>query len=583
MEMIKKAEKLENNRTASVIFYILTGVICAYVAYSFVRSPFTGDIQVFMAAANQVKYQPDAGLMGVFESWELKGIGNRILIYLVYRITGHFAEYGNIVKFEEISKCIYGIGVLAVLVVSSLSVSSKNDNRIRFFLISFLAVFGSFTAVHMQAEMSAVVLCILIFSLIMHDRTWSYILAGVLGSFLFFFKSIFFLLFFAVLAGAFITGEKVDGRAKKYLLTTAVMGVSELILIAVVKIVYPREFTDMGTAAEFQDTLFSRGSAVSLDHILNSFTNTLTHSMVAVPFILIGAVSGVLLMIRFVMSKQWHLLAAAIPLWLLPVDIIAASNMYFIYHYFLLVLSSVIVVYIFLNEVKIHWWTLGLSVVAALAVCALCTLLMKDNLQTGLVNYSTALLVIIHLFIIALTAYCVPALRQYFGFAMVCVLSVSMFFWANYSSAISPKTRNLRALNEISEEIMTSAFPEDFGEEPVLFMDAGSVPFYVDAPSYSRYFYNLPMQRWKKGDSWEVQESEYEKLMAYDGKYIVYTSWFGLDKYPELEEKINKEYERLEEGGLYVHSPNWDVFKLVEKPDPDQITRKAGSCILIRK
>ena len=385
------------------------------------------------------------------------------------------------------------------------------------------------------------------------------------------------------MSGAFFTARKVNGRAKKYSISAVAMVITELILIVSVKIFYPQEFKDMGMAAEFQNTLFSRGSAVSFDSILNLFTDNLTHGIVAIPIILIGAVCGLLLIVRFAKLKQWGNIAAAVPLWLLPIDIIVASNMYFVYHYFLLVLPSVISAYVFLNEVRIHRWTLGASTVVAFAACALCTYLMEDNLQTGLVNYSTALLVIIHLLIIAVTAYCVPGFRRYFGIAVVCVLSVSMFFWANYSSALSPKHQNLRALNEISEEIMSSAFPEDFGDEPVLFMDSGAVPFYTDAPSYSRYFYNLPMQRWKEGDDWEVQKSEYEKLMAYDGKYIVYTSWFGIDKYPELKEKINKEYEKMEDSGLYVHAPNWDVFKLVDKPDLSQTIRNSGTYILVRK
>lgn len=583
MEALRKSQKPMNGLAVSVLFYILIGMMCAFAAYSFVKSPFTGDIQVFMSAANQVQYQPDAGIMGIFESWELKGIGNRILIYMVYRITRHFAEYGSIVRFEEISKCIYGAGGCAVLAISSLLVSSMNNERILFFFFFFLAVFGSFTAVHMQAEMSAVILCIAVFALLVHDRKWSYILAGMIGSLLFFFKSIFFLLFFSAMAGAFVAGRKVDDRAKKYLTSAATFALSELSLIAFVKVFYPQEFKDMGMAAEFQNTLFSRGSAVSLDSILNMFMDNLTHGVVAIPIILIGLVCGLLLIVRFAKLKQWGNIAAAVPLWLLPIDIIVASNMYFVYHYFLLVLPSVISAYVFLNEVRIHRWTLGASTVVAFAACALCTYLMEDNLQTGLVNYSTALLVIIHLLIIAVAAYCVPAMRRYFSIAVVCVLSVSIFFWANYSSALSPKHQNLRALNEISEEIMSSAFPEDFGDEPVLFMDSGAIPFYADAPSYSRYFYNLPMQRWKEGDDWEVQKSEYEKLMAYDGKYIVYQSWFGIDKYPELKEKIDKEYEKMEDRGLYVHAPNWDVFKLVEELDSSQIIRKSGTYILVRK
>ena len=69
--------------------------------------------------------------------------------------------------------------------------------------------------------------------------------------------------------------------------------------------------------------------------------------------------------------------------------------------------------------------------------------------------------------------------------------------------------KNEQRLLKISEDACEGLFPEDFGDEPVLFLDAGATPFYVDAPSYSRYFFNLPMQRWQPGLDWEIQKSEF--------------------------------------------------------------------------
>ena len=52
MKALKKTQKPMNGLAVSVLFYILIGMMCAFAAYSFVKSPFTGDIQVFMSAAN---------------------------------------------------------------------------------------------------------------------------------------------------------------------------------------------------------------------------------------------------------------------------------------------------------------------------------------------------------------------------------------------------------------------------------------------------------------------------------------------------------------------------------------------------
>ena len=134
-----------------------------------------------------------------------------------------------------------------------------------------------------------------------------------------------------------------------------------------------------------------------------------------------------------------------------------------------------------------------------------------------------------------------------------------------------------------SEEACKELFPEDFGDEPVLFLDGGTVPFYVDAPSYSRYFFCLPLQRWKEGADWELQKQKYERLMLYEGKYIVYSNWFGLAKYPDLLEKIETEYERIPDSGIWTFSPDWSFFKLDGQTDIETLRAGDDNYILIRK
>ena len=71
--------------------------------------------------------------------------------------------------------------------------------------------------------------------------------------------------------------------------------------------------------------------------------------------------------------------------------------------------------------------------------------------------------------------------------------------------------------------------------------------------------------------------------MQYDGKYIVYSGWFGIDKYPQLKDKIDTEYERLENSGLFLYSPDWNVFSLSGPPDAKSVHSGSGTCILVRK
>lgn len=565
----------------SIFFVIMMSALCVIVFCSFVTAPYTGDIEVFMAAANQAKYKTGNAVMRVFEAWELKGIFNRMTIYIVYFLTNIFVKYTNVVAFEICSKIIYGIGVILVLILSMYILPDETvKKKMTFGLAAFLSVFATFTAVQMQAEMTAVVLAIFIFSCIVNGKKPLVILSGVLGSFFFFSKSVFVLLYFAILIGIVI--YKPDINKKNIALSCVVMIISEAILLVLVKMIYPQEFVDMKNAADFQSTLFSAGSNVSLVTICTNFFHSFTQSCVAIPCLIVSCVCTICLLVKFIANREASRVVAVIFCWLIPIDIIVASNMYFIYHYFLLMIPGIICMLTYISENEISPIACLVSVVLSFIAVGICWL-MKDGLQQwSFINYSTVLLVIVHVLIIVLVFSRVATLQKYKVWVSVMVITIGCFFWANYSSFFSPKHKNMVELAKQSEKVCKLSFPDDFGDEPVLFLDAGGVPFYVDAPSYSRYFFNLPMQRWNVGKQWDVQQNEYDKLMDYSGKYIVYTSWFGLDKYPELQDKISKEYSVLANSGIWTFSPDWNVFSLSEIPDIEQTVASSGAYIMIR-
>lgn len=581
--MIKSLKEFEQNKWFLTIWIALMCMFCIIVFYTFVTIPYTGDISVFMASANLVKYQPDFGIMAVFESWELKGIVNRLLIYFLYRITCCFVEYTNIISFQICSKIIYGIFVIGIMFICIMIIPEITKiQRIKLGIVFYLSVFATYTAVQLQAEMSIVVFSIVVFACLCSGNKKLSILAGIIGALFFFSKSVFFLMYFSAVAGVFVYNSRISNQ-KSIMISIITMVVCEVLLLFAVKMIYPQEFYDMKNAAEFQTTLFSKDSNVSLITIFTCFSANFTQSCIAIPFLLIGFLSTVALLIKAVKEKNWVRILAITLCWLLPIDIIVASNTYFIYHYFLLMLPGIICIFTYISEIKIYPIVVILSGFMGLIVTAGCWI-MKDGLeQLPIINYSTVLLVIFHLFIMVLFIGGVFSLSQYQPAVLFCVLSVSVFLWMNYSSVMSPKYRNLMVLRKKSVELCSNIFPEDFGDEPVLYMDAGVAPFYVDAPSYSRYFFNLPLQRWSEGKKWKVQKDEYNSCMNYKGKYIVYDSWFKLDKYPQLKEKIEAEYVILENSGLWFYSPDWNVFSLSMPPNKEDINKISSTCIMIRK
>ena len=91
------------------------------------------------------------------------------------------------------------------------------------------------------------------------------------------------------------------------------------------------------------------------------------------------------------------------------------------------------------------------------------------------------------------------------------------------------------------------------------------------------------MQRWSEKKDWPIQAAEYEKLLAYDGKYILYDPWFQIEKYPALVEKLNNEYAVLSNSGLYLHSPDWNLLKVFPVPDAEWVQAFSSCVIYVRK
>ena len=85
---------------------------------------------------------------------------------------------------------------------------------------------------------------------------------------------------------------------KDIILSIGSFMVTELILIIFVKLYYPQEFRDMSAASYFQKTLFSEGSNVGLQSMINSLQVGFTRAVIGIPFLILG-ICGVLALIIY--------------------------------------------------------------------------------------------------------------------------------------------------------------------------------------------------------------------------------------------------------------------------------------------
>ena len=548
-------------------FLLFLCAALAIVTYSFVTIPLATDAKVFLAAANQVQYQEHGGLLGIFEAWELKGIGNRFFVYCLYSLTTRLAQFGRMVAFGRVAKALYAVFIFATLGAAS-SLIEQNRLKKLFFGISVFGIMATWTMSHLQAEMTTTVVCLSALAMLLKKKTAWCFWGGVLLSFPFWFKSVLVLDCVVVMAGLFFLDEDARKRPSA-ILKPAGTGFAAALLaeIAFVLLVYPQEFKDMAAAAEFQKTLFSAGSAVSWQTIAASVQDGLLRSFVGIPLLLLGVMALLQVAAESVRRKKWAQFTALLVMWGVPFDVIVASNVYFQYHFFLLAFPSIVTLLFYLKEKEHNANLLCMGCLIAFAGVAACWALKSGLEQVAFINYSTTLLLVVHLLVCFLAFSLMPGFEKAVSAVIVVALAAAVFFYANYSSLFAPKYWNLLMLERWSQTTCDKAVPNDIHGGEVLFLDVGTAAFCIDAKSYSRYFFNLPLQRNQdEKEKPEIATQELEKLLQYKGKYIVCRDhWLKLEQYPELAEKLSKEYTVRSRSKFNVHKPDHDVFRLRPK------------------
>lgn len=111
MKEVKK--RLFNLNLSSIYYFYLPVLLICFISY--VVTPFTADTRVFYSSAiladqlGNFPYNIDA-------SWEIKPIGNRLIVYLLYKFTLLFVEIDEKTNFEITTKIIFSvISLVAVL------------------------------------------------------------------------------------------------------------------------------------------------------------------------------------------------------------------------------------------------------------------------------------------------------------------------------------------------------------------------------------------------------------------------------------------------------------------------------------
>ena len=145
---------------------LLIYLFFAVVAVSFVFSPITGDIKVFLAGARQADFLDGNFIQKVYNQWELKGVLNRMTMYFLYKTGSLFFVFPSF-AFERFVSFTYLIFGLLMLFLSVQLIAPKKEIvfKLRYTAVLSSIIFCVQIMSRMQAEMTVSIILVLAFSL----------------------------------------------------------------------------------------------------------------------------------------------------------------------------------------------------------------------------------------------------------------------------------------------------------------------------------------------------------------------------------------------------------------------------------
>ena len=305
------------------------------------------DTRIFFASANQ------AELSGPFpqnidQSWEVKPLGNRFIVYSLYILTIQFVDFQDKYEFEIAVKLIYGFFILitSLFFLHETTGIWKKVNLPQYFplfiiLISFYSL-SFFCA--LQAEDFCSVLVLIALSLIISPNRALNILAGFPIAFLFAVKGVTILLGLYFIPLFLILGPEYQSKIK-YSIYGFVISISSIFLLFA--FVFHYAFGDMVFATIMQDTNNYYLFPVSA-RILQLFIG-LYISLKHIPILIPGIISAIGVLFYLVNGKKWRFLLLFLSLGFIGSSIIIIQGKFFSYHYlvfFLLAIGSILTFFV---------------------------------------------------------------------------------------------------------------------------------------------------------------------------------------------------------------------------------------------
>ncbi len=503
----------------------------------------SGDVAAFIAAGRQADYY-GAFPGNVYEAWELKPLGHRILWRLLYRASTLIAPYEDKVLFEPTIRLLYSLlSILVILVSIRLARAPLRHVGISppaAFAFLGLAFFGMNNWALMQAEHSALLLAIPAAALSLRPEIGARFAAGVLLSLLVTLKGVTIVLAPQVL----LLAAALPRERRPSLLPTVAGLAAGLVVVAIAAVyVFPREIQDLRNAAAWQgaDQLRMEIIAPRLWAFLTSTANG-----IAVTKLGMAAALALLLFRSRIGRRSAALIGAS---WIMGLAGLLSQRHLFGYQFLLLWLPAAACAGVLLvrwnaapdaSRLRREGVAFGLLLLA-LSVGARPFWWLIPFVPLGWLTWVSA------------------RPRHAAAFPAFCALLVATAL-AGWSVPNVPE--QIRRPLPVRELFAEWNHQFQLHQEPeILYLDAGYAAYAIGARSWCRYFFPLPIQRATHRKlllKLPVTQETLARILQYEGRYIVHHfRWLPLPKVPELDAMIRERYRlvaRDEECGFALYA-----------------------------
>lgn len=534
-----------------------------FVAW-YIVTPISFDERVFFASARFADTQYGGGLQGVIMAWDQKPVGNRLIIYYMYKLASLFSSFNDKPHFELAVKAIWAVHILLLCYVTWFYLKNKFlsyfphvPQIVSYFLITSPFLLSAHTN-QFNPEENGLLLSFLSLALIVSGNRILIVVSGFVLGFIVLLKgtTVFYVFQIALIIYLYYKPRIKDLRISMFVaLFSCVLALS-----------YIARFYWFAIEDVYYAKVFLRLDIYHLDITMLvttavRFFHTASDNILYLP----GVSSFVMLTVFFYAQKKYRRLFYLLLMWILGIVPILAQDMYHGYHYLHIIIPSIYSIFELLQFNRVIYIKHANFIKNSFVL--LIGLLFVYRYSIRVFSYLTFLVV---LFIIiyqprSSTLKITPHKNKRFLMGVTTFSLIMFMIGYSFFSLLLPKAYTLaiepwfwgwpvsEAFYTRSVMINQAANVQQYitqKNQSVLYLTNGAFQYYLGLRPYTRYFYLLPLQRAAtlnpSLETLPLYKRLLNEVMSYDGDYIIRSSWFPLEKYPMLQKKIEENYNSIE-------------------------------------